>query len=510
MNIIVVRLKKEFRMLLWGMGMGPRPTNFIGLDIGSRYFRAVRIKKTGDEFLVQDTLTGPIEDIGNLSSKMRVKDEEELCVSFNLEGPIIKRISIPFMPQEEIGSALKWEMKEQAGFDIDNAKIKFKILGEREDEDGAKKIELIAFLFQESDIESNVEHLKDAGLNVQNVMPVNFALAKYVGSLQIVPNTEKAAIVDIGSANATISIVENDSVCFTREIAVGGDNITDAMTGVTVSDKGRMEMSRQEAEKIKIEKGISDDIRIFSLMRPILEKLTTQIKGSLEYYEQHFHEKPVRKIILAGNGSKLKGLERYIVKETGLEILKILPEDSGAIGLAMSRQFSLNMLPERFRSEEKKALKRFSITMVTSILGLAMLFSYILLCIQAINLKKGVDIQRQHWDNLQEIRSLKDKIANYSFVVNAVSDDFISAGRIMKKISNLVLSDIVLDRLTVDNKYPNIIIGGVVSRQGLLTEFMSKLEFDRLLSDVKLSFSERNQGIGQDAVEFEITCNIRK
>jgi len=80
----------------------------------------------------------------------------------------------------------------------------------------------------------------------------------------------------------------------------------------------------------------------------------------------------------------------------------------------------------------------------------------------------------------------------------------------MKKISNLVLSDIVLDRLTVDNKYPNIIIGGVVSRQGLLTEFMSKLEFDRLLSDVKLSFSERNQGIGQDAVEFEITCNIRK
>ena len=56
MNVILEQLKKEYRSLLGGMGFGPRPTNFIGLDIGLRYFRAVRIKKTGDEFLVQDKL----------------------------------------------------------------------------------------------------------------------------------------------------------------------------------------------------------------------------------------------------------------------------------------------------------------------------------------------------------------------------------------------------------------------------------------------------------------------
>ena len=48
---ILEKLKKEYKSLLSGMGIGQKPTNFIGLDMGSKYFRAVRIKKTGDKFI---------------------------------------------------------------------------------------------------------------------------------------------------------------------------------------------------------------------------------------------------------------------------------------------------------------------------------------------------------------------------------------------------------------------------------------------------------------------------
>ena len=508
---ILEKLKKEYKLLLSGMGITQKTTHFIGLDIGSRYFRAVRIKKTGSGFSVQDTLVDKIEELGNLSSKMAVKDEEELCVNFNLEGIVIKRVSIPVMPQEEIESALKWELKEQhVGFDIDKARVRFKILEEIETEGGAKKIELIAFAYQESDIEPKVKQLKEMGLNVQNVIPLDFAIAKYVNDSKIMPQDEKAAIVDIGSVKTLISIVEKDKVCFTREIPLGGDTITDAMTGVTVSDKGRMELSKEDAENIKIEQGISSDIKILSLIRPVLEKLTSQIKGSLEYYEQRFKKQGVKKIILAGSGSKLKGLKEYIIKETGLEVLTILPEEAGAIGLALSRDFNLNMLPEKFRAENQKALKRFSMTMVTFAMGIILLFSYALLCIQAVNLKKGMDVQRQHLNNLNEIKLLKDKMMVYISVINTVSMDDINAGRIMKEISNLMLSDIALDKFIIDIKEPNIMMGGSVLKQDSLTEFMSKLESNALFQNVKLSFSEKNQGPGSEALKFEITCNIRK
>lgn len=507
---ILEKLKKESRSLLSGMGISQKLTNFIGLDIGSKHFRAVRIKKTGDEFLVQDKLIGDIQDLSQLSGKMNLSDKEELCVNLNLEGIVIKRVSIPMMPQEEIESALKWELKEQVSFDIDKAKIKFNILGERETDDGAKKIELVAFAYQESDIGPKVRELNQIGLKVQNIMPLDFALARYASNAKIAPQDEKAAIVDIGSAKTLITIIQKDKVCFTREILMGGDSFTDAMTGVIVTDKGRIELSGPDAEKMKIEQGISSDIRILGLIRPVLEKLISQIKGSLEYYEQRFHEDGIKKIILAGNGARLKGLKEYITKEAGIEVLAILPEEAGAIGLAMSRSFSMNMLPEEYKAEDKKALKRFSVTVVTFALGVIVLFSYSVLCIKAINLKKGAEIQRQHWDNLGELKLLKDKIMAYSSVVGAVSMDGVRAGRIMKEISNMMISDMALDRIAVDIKEPNIKIGGVVSKQDSLTSFMSKLESNTLFDSVKLSFSEKNEAPnGQDSVKFEITCNLR-
>src|SRR3989339_117605 len=179
MNVILEQLKKEYRSLLGGMGFGPRPTNFIGLDIGLRYFRAVRIKKTGDEFSVQDTFTGGLDELTGLPVKMNIKDEEEVCVNLNLGSVVIKRVSIPVIPQEEIGSALKWELKDHVGFDINKASVKFNILEEKETEDGAKKIDLIAFIYKEPDVEAMVKALKDSGLSIRNVMPLNFALARY-------------------------------------------------------------------------------------------------------------------------------------------------------------------------------------------------------------------------------------------------------------------------------------------------------------------------------------------
>jgi len=169
------------------------------------------------------------------------------------------------------------------------------------------------------------------------------------------------------------------------------------------------------------------------------------------------------------------------------------------------------MLPEEYRAEDKKALKRFSVTVITFAMGVIVLFSYILLCMQAINLKKGVQIQKQYWNNLGEINLLKDKITAYSSVVTAVSMDGVRAGMIMKEISRMIFSDMVLDRITVDTREPNVKIGGVVSKQDSLTSFMSKLESNAMFHNIKLSFSEKNEAPGgQNSVKFEIICNLRK
>jgi len=302
----IEQLKKEAKVLLSAAGKKASQRKVIGLDLGLKHFKAVRVKRSSKDFSIEDNTVKEITHLRDLNKDMNIGPEEEISLGFDIDNLAIRRASIPFMPKEEIEEALRWELKEEIEFNIDTARIKFSILGEREEND-SKKIDLIAIVYREDNIEEKVNELKSFGLNIQDVFPVEFALTNYITNLNIVPSGEKVAIVDIGSVKTKISIIENGKLCFARDVSIGGDTITEAMTGVLVSDKGKINFSKEEAEKLKCEKGIPKDIRVLSMMRPVLEKLSNQIRRSLDYYEHRFNDS-VEKIILSGGTSKLKGI----------------------------------------------------------------------------------------------------------------------------------------------------------------------------------------------------------
>lgn len=510
MKPILDQLKKEIKSILSGLGLKPTSGNIIGLDLSAKYFRAARVKKGVKEIPLKDTIVKEISHLKDLASLMNIDPDEQISINFTGEALTIKRVSLPFMPVEEIEEALKWELKEQLHIDIDEMEIKFNILGEKKEEDGSKKIDLIAVVYDERDVEKKVKEIKNIGLNVQNVIPSEFALASYLNHLNLVSPEDVVAIVNIGNIATTISVIENKKVSFTRYVAMGGDTITEAMTGTLVSDKGKIELSKEEAEKIKREQGISEDARIFSMMRPVLERLLTQIKRSVEYCESQFGSGPVRKIILAGGGARLKGLKEYMSKEMDIEVLEPLPEIAEAIGLGLSSGAEVNMLPEKFKEEKGRELKKVSLRMISITLGLIFLFSYGLLIAKSINLKREVRIHRMHLDTLQDIRSIKDKMIMFSSTINAISSETINTGEIMRELSNTIAPFVILDRLVIKDTLPNIKMTGVILREAELSEFMSGLEGSPLFEKVKLVFSEKSEDYSTGALDFEIECSVTR
>ena len=508
MKPIISQLKKETESILSDLGLNPKPKSMIGLDIGTGYFRAARVKEGVKEIPLKDTIVKEISNLKDLPSLISINPDERISVNFTGEALTIKRISLPFMPAEEIKEALKWEMKEQLHIDIDKSKIKFSILGEKKEEDGSRKIDLIAVVYDEKDVEKKVKELKNLGLNVQNVIPSEFALASYLNHLNLVSQEDVVAIVNIGNIATTISVIENKKVSFTRYVAMGGDTITEAMTGTLVSDKGKIELSREEAEKIKREQGISGDVRILSMMRPVLERLVTQIKRSVEYCESQFGSEPVRKIILAGGGARLKGLKEYMSKEMDIEVLEPLPEIAEAIGLGLSSGAEVNMLPEKFKEEKGKELKKVSLRMISIALGLIFLFSYGLLIARSINLKNEILIYRTHLETVQDIRTIRDEMIILSSVANTVSSGNIEVGNIMKELSNIVVSFMMLDNLVIKDTESNIELSGIVLKEEQLSEFMSLLEGSPMFEKVQLVFSEKNEVYSSGALDFEIVCNL--
>ncbi|MBU4589357.1 MAG: pilus assembly protein PilM [Candidatus Omnitrophica bacterium] len=511
MKAIKEQLKKESKALLLGLGIGAGSQSVIGLDLGLKDFRAVRVKKADKKASVKDSLAKPMGQLKDLNKELHIDEDESVSINFTSDNMAIRRASIPLMPKEEIEEALRWELKEQVQLDISQAKIKFDILGEKVAEDGSKKIELIAIVYKEKEIEEKIKELKGLGLNVQGVFPSDFALAGYIDNQKIILSQEKVGLVDIGGVKTTIGVIENGKLCFARDVAaVGGDTITEAMTGVLISDKGKMDLSKEEAEKIKHEQGISSDIRIFSMMRPVLEKLANQTKRSLEYYEHRFQSDAVKKIILAGSGSKLKGLKEFISKETSLEVIQVLPENSCATGLALISDSSLNLLPKKFKAEKKAALKKVSVRMVSIALGLVFLFSYMLLSVRAINLNNELGIYRSYWQSIKDVASIKDRTTLFGYAISRVSHDELGAGKIMKELSNVVPSFVMLESLDIRTEEPNVALSGIIRQGDKLSEFMLALENSVMFEKAKLIFSEKNEDYSSGALDFEIVCNLTR
>lgn len=510
MKPIIDQLKNETKSILSGLGLKAKFGNVIGLDLGTRYFRAVRVKGNAKDIPLKDILINETNGLKDLRVQMAIDPDEGICINLRKNAVTIKRASMPPMPTEEIEEALRWELKDELHLDIDKARIKFSVLREREEEDETKKIDLIAVVYNEKDIEPEVKELKGFGLNVQSVIPTEFALVAYVNHLNLTQSSEPIAIVDIGSVATTISIVEGKKLSFSRNVAIGGDNITEAMTGVLVSDKGKIELSREEAEKIKQEQGISEDIRIVSMIRPVLERLITQIKRSLDYYEHQFGSDPVKKLILAGNGARLKGLKEYISREISVEVWDTLPETAVAVGLVLASESGLDMLPEKFKEEKKKVLKKISIRMICILFSFLFLISYGFLSVKSINLKREIRIHRAHFDTVQDIRLIKDKMIMFSSIINTISSETINTGEVMRELSNTIASFVILDRLVIKDTLPNIKMTGVILREAELSEFMSGLESSPLFEKVKLVFSEKNEDYSTGALDFEIECSVTR
>ncbi len=508
MKNIVDQFRKESKTILSDLGLKSKPENAIGLDLGARSFRAARIRHGIKDIPLKDTLIKDLGGLKDLSSQMGIGPDETVSINFTGEQLTIKRVSIHSMPLAEIGEALKWELKEQLHIDIDKSKIKYSVLGERQAEDETKKIDLVAAVYNEKDIEAKVKGLKDMGLNVQAVLPSEVALAAYINSQNLVSPDETAVVVNIGSAVTTIFMLKNRKLSFSRSVAMGGDTVTEAMTGTLVSDKGRIELSREDAEKIKREQGISDDIRIMSMMRPMLEKLVTEIKRSMDYCERQFEAEPAKKIVLAGGGARLKGLKEYLAREMELEVLDPLPEIAEAVGLGLSSASGLNMLPAKFKQEKGRELKKVSARMFCIAFGLIFLFSYGLLSVKSINLQKELDIYKKHLETVQDIRIIRDKVVVLGSALNTVSSRVIKTGMIMKELSNIIVPSATLGSLVIKDIEPHVEISGVVLEGEDLSEFMSNLENSPLFEKIKLVYSEANKDYSRGALDFKIRCNL--
>jgi type IV pilus assembly protein PilM len=294
----------------------------------------------------------------DLFQESRLK-RQKIAINFNGRSAIIRYLLLPKMPKDELAEAVRWEAKKVIPFAIEDSVLDYLIVGETQERD-LKRIEVILVAAERAGVLSQLESFRRVNLPVtaMDVNPLalfNTLKLNYKSDLD-----ENLIFVDIGGGKMDISISKRGVLRFTRNVQVGGDDITKALM------QG-LKMEWDEAEQFKRQKGLSDpsvqvtdekdkdrDGRAREIIKSEMDRMILETQRSMDYYRAQFREGSVRKIVLMGGACLMPGFQEYFSsyfdatvkrddpfsgiqcdeKDFG-EIRQLAPRFSSAVGLAL-------------------------------------------------------------------------------------------------------------------------------------------------------------------------------
>lgn len=325
-------------------GIGGRGSQVrMGLDIGSRTIKLACLNPTSagmqlQGFGVAATPEGAITDgvlnnpeavgeaIGQILKYYNIK-EKKIITSLPGRAVVVRTVNLPAgLNDRETKVAALGEVERFLPFPLDEMEYDFKALGTIDT--GEAKQSSIVFIAAHSDaVQKRVEAARHAGLDSLEIDIDPFVIMRSVLEHGLFDDQatfqQTLMLVEIGASATSVSIVSAGKLRFTRIFATGGDTLTRAI-------ESGFDLSFVEAEKLKKEKGVAvvededavdtESRDIHQLIKPHLDNLVLEIRRSLAYYTSKYRGEMVNKILLAGGGSLLRGLRKYLEDDLDIPV----------------------------------------------------------------------------------------------------------------------------------------------------------------------------------------------
>lgn len=315
----------------------------VGIDIGRKEVKIVRLEKSGKKFQLVDYGSREImegakrydpEQVKNahivaaLSSLMdelniNPKRLKNLATSMSGRQMNIKQIQTVEMPNEELESSLQFEARKHIPLDGTDAVMDYQILGE--DPKELDKINVLLTASTKKSLENHMEILKGANIKPGVVDADPLAVTNAYVAEQEMPDEGAVVLANIGAISTTLVVWGRKQQFFTREMNIGGHEFTKAF-----AEHGDLEYI--DAEKVKIEQGVpylhgnegsEDGERSYAIeveARTIFDNFVEELRRSLRYYVKQTNQSFFHKILITGGSAPLPGLAELISEKLSVPV----------------------------------------------------------------------------------------------------------------------------------------------------------------------------------------------
>jgi type IV pilus assembly protein PilM len=341
----------------------------VGVDIGSSAIKVVELKqggKGGAEYQLvnigieplppEAIVDGAIMDSGAVidaiqrvfgAQKIKTPD---VATSVSGNAVIVKKISLPQMTPEELQESIHWEAEQYIPFDIQDVAIDYEVI---EGSGSGGNMDVLLVAVKKDKISDYTSAITQAGKSPQVVDVDVFALQNCYEINYGVDPGRVTALLNVGASIMNINIVKGGSSIFNRDIAVGGNQYTDAV-------QKELNLSFDQAEALKrggrVE-GVAAD-NLHPILQAVSENIALEIQKTFDFFKATSSEDRIDAIFLSGGSAKVHGLRELLAErfEAGVDLLnpfnsitynprdfdpdfinEIAPQAAIAVGLAIRK-----------------------------------------------------------------------------------------------------------------------------------------------------------------------------
>ncbi len=309
----------------------------VGLDIGSSSIKLAEVISSSHGYVLNKFLQiplpkgiiveGVLADAQELSLKIKELFKNSglrrkgIATSLSGNSVIIKKVTFAQMNETELRDLIRDEGGKYLPFDnMGDVNYDFQILGDNEF--NPNQMDVIIVAAKKDIVNSYLDALVDAGLNVMIMDVDSFALETMYETNYEYENNEIVVIVNIGASITNINIIKGGMSIFTRDFTLGGNSITEAL-------QGKYKISFEEAEKNKIEclpdVNQDDNTELRNSILDFAEPICSEIERSIDYFRSTFGGENIKHVFLSGGSARICGLAATLSQRLNIETEIINP-----------------------------------------------------------------------------------------------------------------------------------------------------------------------------------------
>ncbi|MFT4580790.1 MAG: type IV pilus assembly protein PilM [Gammaproteobacteria bacterium] len=303
-------------MALFGRKQPP----MLGIDISSTSVKLLELSRSGNRYRVESYAVEPLppnsvveksitdaelvgEAIGRAVKKSGTRTRTAACAVAG-SAVITKIISMPAnLSEEEMESQIQIEADQYIPYPLEEISLDFEVLELSETE--PNKVDVLLAASRSDNVERRVAALEVGGLQAKVVDVEAFGLENAVSLIiDSIGNQHIVAIMDVGATTSTLSVLENNSIVYTREQLFGGRQLTDEI-------QRRYGLSYEEAGLAKRQGGLPDNYEP-EVLKPFLESMAQEVNRALQFFYSSSQVGAVDHVVIAGGCASIAGIDKLI------------------------------------------------------------------------------------------------------------------------------------------------------------------------------------------------------